>query len=183
MIISKSKKINHKNINKKTTKTKTTKTKTRKTRKTKTRKTKRSYKQYKKGGFKKQDPVLESLQSLQLPNSRKEFLELLEKLNNEILELILEGEIEELNILLEHQDEEKKKILKEYVNNKILDTDSDLKLDEKSKLIAKIINMEKTRRTPDISPSEKLLEIKTKLDNKIEEQTNYLNIYKIMYLQ
>lgn len=118
-----------------------------------------------------------------MPNSRKEFLELLEKLNNEILKLILEGEIEELNILLEDQDEKKKKTLKEYVKNKILDKDSDLELDEKSKLIAKIINMKKTRRTTDISPSEKLLEIKTKLDNKIEEQTNYLNIYNVMYLQ
>ena len=176
MKISKSKKINHKNINKKTTKTRKTKT-----RKNKTRKNKRSYKQYKKGGFKKQDPVLESLQSLQLPNSRKEFLELLEKLNNEILELILEGKIEELNILLEDQDEKKKKTLKEYVKNKILDKDSDLKLDEKSKLIARIINMEKG--TTDISPSEKLLEIKTKLNNKIEEQTNYLNIYNVIYLQ
>ena len=119
-----------------------------------------------------------------MPNSDKEFLELFEKLNNEILELILEREIEKLNILLEDQVfEKKKKILKEYVKNKILDKDSALELYEKSKLIAKIINMEKTIRTKDISPSEKILEIKTKLNNKIEEQTNYLSIYKIMYLQ
>lgn len=164
MKISKSKKIYHKN-NKKT------------------RKTKKPYKQSKRGGFKKQDEALKSLLSLKVPNSDKEFLELLKKLKNEILELILEGEIEELNILLEDQDEEKKKILKEYVKNKILNKDSGLEVDKKSQLIAQIINMEKTRRTTDISPSEKLLRIKTKLDNKIEEYTNYLNIYKEMYLQ
>jgi hypothetical protein len=105
------------------------------------------------------------------------------KLKNDVLELILEGELEELNILLEDQDEEKKKILKEYVKNKILNKDSGLEVDKKSQLIAQIVNMEKTRRTTDISPSEKLLRIKTKLDNKIEEYTNYLNIYKEMYLQ
>ena len=161
MKISKSKKIYHKN-NKKT------------------RKTKKHYKQSKRGGFKKQDEVLESLQSLQLPKSREEFLELLKKLNNEVLELMLEGKIEELNILLEDQDEEKKKIFKEYVNE-ILNKDSDLKLDEKLKYIAIIINMTNIIHTPDIFSSEKYLEIKTKLNNKIEEFTNYLNIYNVIY--